>query len=128
MSAATALDPARRPNTLAFRGPDGEKLCAACGCPEVSGAMGPGHCLQCGCLTRAGGDDECLCAKFVAEIALCPECGHLFRARWQLQVHMLPTPRCRISARAAGGYAAPTFEPPLKNQTAQRVADKTRSA
>jgi hypothetical protein len=119
-------DPDRRPHTLAFRGPDGEKLCAACGCPEIAGPMGPGHCLQCGCLTRKGDDDECMCARFVPEISICPECGHLFRAHWQLQVHMLPTPRCRISARAAFGFDPVTFEPPLKNQTAQRIADKTR--
>lgn len=114
-------DPDARPNTIAFIGPSGEKLCAACGCPETE------HCGVCGCRTNQGADDECLCARFVPEIPICPECGHMFRVYWHLQVHMLPTPRCRISARAAGGYGPIAFEPPLKNQTAQRVADKTRS-
>lgn len=115
-------DPNARPNTIAWVTDDGTRCCAACGCREDQ------HCLQCGCRTRAGDDDECLCARFVPEIAVCPECGHFFREYWQMQVHMMPTPRCRISARAAAGLAGATFEPPLRGQTAQRVAEKTRRA
>lgn len=104
---------------VVFHGPDGERVCAACGCPK------PGHCKVCGCQTDAGLDTECQCATFVPELYACTECGHLFRTKWQMQVHRLPTPSClRAAVGAAGRFAEPPrFEPPLK---AQR--DKIRGA
>jgi hypothetical protein len=97
---------------IAFRGPDGAELCAACGCRV------DGHCKVCGCQTGAGTDDECVCATAVPEIYVCVSCGHLFPTKWQMQVHRLPSPAClRAAVGAAGRFAEPPrFEPPLKAQ------------
>lgn len=102
-------DPSLPYGEMGFRAADGTQLCAACGCRKDA------HCGVCGCRTRAGQRDECLCAKFVATIQMCPHCGHMFGARWRLQNHLLPTPTCQTGARsAAGRYAArPDFAPPL---------------
>ena len=111
-------DPDARPNTLAFRAADGEQLCAACGCRKSA------HCRVCGCRTRAGERDECLCARFVAAINLCPHCGHLFGPRHRLDAHLLPTPSCQSGARAAAGryVDTPSFEPPLKQHRGKYLA------
>lgn len=103
-------DPDARPNTLAFRTADGERVCAACGCRESM------HCRVCGCRTHAAERDECLCARFVEAINICPHCGHMYGQRWRLNTHMLPTPSCQTGARAAAGryVDTPSFEPPLK--------------
>ncbi|ABW88444.1 hypothetical protein SEA_EVANESCE_50 [Mycobacterium phage Evanesce] len=84
--------------------------CAACGCVYAD------HCGVCGCRTNAGTRDECLCAKFVAVIHTCTDCGTMFGRRWQLQNHRMPVPTCKVSARAAAGAYAdrPSFAPPLK--------------
>lgn len=88
---------------------DNTLLCAACGCRE------DGHCRVCGCRTAAGTPDECLCAKFIAAIPTCLHCGLRFSERWRLQNHLMPTPTCRNSPRAAAGRytPAPEFAPPI---------------
>lgn len=112
-------DPSLPEGEIGFRREDGVRLCAACGCPEgiekdADGNL-RGHCKVCGCRTRAGQRDECLCARFVATIQVCPHCGHMFGARWKLQNHLLPVPSCQTGARAAAGRFAdaPDFAPPL---------------
>lgn len=102
-------DPSLRYGEVGFRDPDGTRRCAGCGCRE------DGHCKVCGCLTRKGERDECLCAQFVATIQMCPHCGTMFGARWRLQNHLMPVPACQIGARAAAGRHAerPDFAPPL---------------
>ena len=92
--------------------------CAACGCAYAN------HCQVCGCLTHKGERDECLCAKFVAEIHTCPHCGHMYGRKWQLQIHLLPTPTCQSGARAAAGRHAdtPSFAPPLKQHRDKYLA------
>lgn len=109
------VDPDAPPNTLALRDGDGNALCVACGC------RADGHCKYKGeCLTGLGTPDECGCANLTLEVPECPACLHLFDKRWQLQVHMLPTPTCQSSAWAAAGKYAqpPKFVPPLKARQA----------
>jgi hypothetical protein len=97
---------------------DGVRLCAACGCREDV------HCLKCGCLTNKGERDECICARFVAVIWACPDCGHMFSAKWKLQNHRLPVPTCRAGARGAAGRFAdtPSAAPPLQANRDKYVA------
>jgi hypothetical protein len=98
------------PGMIAYVGPDGAPLCAACGCPAEL------HCGVCGCRSGAGTPDECLCAKLVTAIPTCPHCGLRFSERWRLQNHLMPNPTCRGAARQAAGKFAqpPTFEPPIR--------------
>lgn len=99
------------PGMLGFRHKDGTRYCAACGCREDE------HCKYGHeCLTNQGTDEECRCAKFIAALPICGECGHRFGALWQLQNHSMPTPTCRRAAwGAAGKFARPAeFVPPLK--------------
>lgn len=106
---AELIDPHLQPGMIGYRAPDGARLCAACGCPEDL------HCGVCGCRRAAGTPDECACAKFIAAIPTCPECGLRFSELWRLQNHLLPAPTCRGAARAATGRfaAPPAFEPPI---------------
>lgn len=88
--------------------------CAACG----HGKAGPdGHCPADGCLVGAGTRDECNCARYMAAIPRCPHCGSMFREKWLLQNHLMPTPTCQFAARAAAGRFAdrPKSGPPLAN-------------
>jgi hypothetical protein len=96
---------------VGFRDGDGTRLCAACGCREDA------HCRYGHeCLTSLGTPEECQCAKFIAAVPICPECGYRFSVLWRLQSHLMPTPICRRAAwGAAGKFARPLeFVPPLK--------------
>lgn len=103
------LDPDMPPGMIGYRAADGSRLCAACGCREKL------HCGVCGCRHLAGTPAECACAKFIAAIPTCPHCGLRFSELWRLQNHLMPTPTCRNSPRAAAGHfaVAPTFAPPI---------------
>lgn len=92
--------------------PDDAPDCAACGCPAAA------HCRVCGCLTDKGTREECLCARYVADIIKCPDCGQMFARRWMLDNHRLPEPSCQTGMRrAAGRYAErlSTDGPPLRD-------------
>lgn len=102
-------DPDMPEGAIAYRHADGTRLCAGCGCREDN------HCRVCGCRTRAGEPEECLCARFVAVIWVCVDCGHMFGDRWRMQNHRMPSPTCLRGARAAAGRYAdkPDRLPPL---------------
>lgn len=99
--------------------PDDAPDCAACEHPAAE------HCGKCGCGRGVGTRDECICARYVAELFPCPDCGHVFKHRHELQNHALPTPTCRAWAgiAAAGKYADKAdTSAPLAGLTAGSVA------
>jgi hypothetical protein len=100
----------------------GERVCAACGHPKKR------HCPTDGCLDGVKTSDECICAKYVAELHTCDDCGRIFAERWQWQNHRMPTPTCLAGGRgAAGKYAdRPKVGAPLAGQTAATVAARRR--
>lgn len=95
--------------------------CGACEHPAAE------HCRECGCGRGVGTRDECICARYVAELFPCEHCGHVFKYRHEWQNHVLPRPSCRAWAglAAAGKYAdAANVGAPLAGLTAGNARDR----
>jgi hypothetical protein len=95
----------------------GERVCAACLHPKNR------HCPTDGCLDGVGSKQECVCARYVAELHMCEHCGAVYAAKWQLQNHMMPEPTCLVMGRAAAGRHADPVKSsaPLAGVTAETV-------
>lgn len=94
--------------------------CAACEHTKTQ------HCPTDGCLSGVGTPQECVCAKYVAELHICEDCGYVFGEKWHLQIHRSGTPACLRQGRAAAGRHADPVKTtaPLAGMTAETVAAK----
>ena len=99
----------------------GEIVCAACLHPKNR------HCPTDGCLDGVGSKQECVCARYVPVLYICEDCGGSYPAKWQLQVHRMPTPSCQALGKAAAGRFVDKPKvalAPLAGQTAESVTER----